>query len=190
MNMANLAKKTAFAVAVASMCLAGAANATLVDPISGTFGTLTAPGTVAFDGAEATSSATVFDVISFSMSNVAASNTATIVSGLNGWGFASFSTSLWSTASESNSGNELAIGTSVNTSPGAWFSIYSFAPLTPDASPYFIHINGVTLDTSTSAVYSGNMTLAPIPEPETYAMMLAGLGLMGFIARRRQSNTR
>jgi hypothetical protein len=26
----------------------------------------------------------------------------------------------------------------------------------------------------------------PIPEPETYAMMLAGLGLMGFMARRRK----
>jgi len=27
--------------------------------------------------------------------------------------------------------------------------------------------------------------VAPVPEPETYAMMLAGLGLMGFVARRR-----
>ena len=27
---------------------------------------------------------------------------------------------------------------------------------------------------------------SPIPEPETYAMMLAGLGLMGFVARRRK----
>lgn len=27
---------------------------------------------------------------------------------------------------------------------------------------------------------------APIPEPETYAMLLAGLGLMGFMARRRR----
>ena len=27
-----------------------------------------------------------------------------------------------------------------------------------------------------------------IPEPETYAMLLAGLGLMGFIAKRRNSN--
>ncbi len=25
-----------------------------------------------------------------------------------------------------------------------------------------------------------------IPEPETYAMMLAGLGLLGFVARRRK----
>jgi hypothetical protein len=28
--------------------------------------------------------------------------------------------------------------------------------------------------------------LAPVPEPETYAMMLAGLGLMGLTARRRR----
>ena len=39
-----------------------------------------------------------------------------------------------------------------------------------------------------------NLTLAqavsaPIPEPETYAMMLAGLGLIGFVARRRKPNT-
>jgi hypothetical protein len=25
-----------------------------------------------------------------------------------------------------------------------------------------------------------------VPEPETYAMLLAGLGLMGFVARRRK----
>jgi hypothetical protein len=29
-------------------------------------------------------------------------------------------------------------------------------------------------------------TAAPIPEPETYAMMMAGLGLLGFLARRRR----
>ncbi|RFP19574.1 PEP-CTERM sorting domain-containing protein [Duganella sp. BJB475] len=28
---------------------------------------------------------------------------------------------------------------------------------------------------------------APVPEPETYAMLLAGLGLMGVVARRRKS---
>jgi hypothetical protein len=27
----------------------------------------------------------------------------------------------------------------------------------------------------------------PVPEPESYALFLAGLGLMGFIARRRTS---
>jgi hypothetical protein len=29
----------------------------------------------------------------------------------------------------------------------------------------------------------------PVPEPETYAMMIAGLGLLGFAARRRKQNT-
>ena len=27
----------------------------------------------------------------------------------------------------------------------------------------------------------------PIPEPETYALMIAGLGVVGFVARRRKS---
>jgi hypothetical protein len=30
---------------------------------------------------------------------------------------------------------------------------------------------------------------APVPEPETYAMMMAGLGMMGFIARRRRKTS-
>jgi PEP-CTERM motif len=30
------------------------------------------------------------------------------------------------------------------------------------------------------------MAVATIPEPETYAMLLAGLGLVGFVARRRK----
>jgi hypothetical protein len=32
----------------------------------------------------------------------------------------------------------------------------------------------------------GELVLAPVPEPETYAMLLAGLGLLGFAARRRK----
>ena len=36
-----------------------------------------------------------------------------------------------------------------------------------------------------SSGFSGGLT-APIPEPETYEMMLAGLGLMDFVARRRK----
>jgi hypothetical protein len=41
--------------------------------------------------------------------------------------------------------------------------------------------------------YNGNynasnwhVAAVPVPEPETYAMLLAGLGLMGFVARRRK----
>jgi hypothetical protein len=31
----------------------------------------------------------------------------------------------------------------------------------------------------------GKVSIAPVPEPETWAMMAAGLGLVGFAARRR-----
>ena len=36
-----------------------------------------------------------------------------------------------------------------------------------------------------SAIYYDNLSLAPVPEPSTYALMLAGLGLIGLAARRR-----
>lgn len=38
------------------------------------------------------------------------------------------------------------------------------------------------------ASYGGNIVATPVPEPETLAMMLAGLGALGFLARRRQNS--
>lgn len=32
-----------------------------------------------------------------------------------------------------------------------------------------------------------NLTLAPVPEPETYAMLVAGLGVIGYLRRRRNA---
>jgi hypothetical protein len=52
--------------------------------------------------------------------------------------------------------------------------------LTPGGS-YWFKLSGY----GEAASYT--VTLAPVPEPETYALLLAGLGLMGAVARRRQS---
>lgn len=44
------------------------------------------------------------------------------------------------------------------------------------------HTVGSNLSISTSL----NLVTTPVPEPETYAMLLAGLGFLGFMARRRK----
>lgn len=46
--------------------------------------------------------------------------------------------------------------------------------------------NGLTWDTS-HLYTDGTITVAAVPEPGTYAMFAAGLGLMGFMVRRRRS---
>jgi hypothetical protein len=40
-----------------------------------------------------------------------------------------------------------------------------------------------------NAINQHGANVAPVPEPETYAMMLAGLGLLGVVARRRKQKS-
>ena len=56
------------------------------------------------------------------------------------------------------------------------------------AGNYYISVQGVVQGAG-GGTYSSdvNLALAPVPEPETYAMMVAGLGLLGFVARRKKN---
>jgi hypothetical protein len=49
---------------------------------------------------------------------------------------------------------------------------------------YTVHVTGMT--NLKNAAYLGTVSASPAPEPETYAMLLAGLGVVGFLARRRR----
>lgn len=54
------------------------------------------------------------------------------------------------------------------------------------AGNYFIDVGGRTNGTQ-GGIYNGAISVTAVPEPETLAMMLAGLGALGFLARRRQN---
>ncbi len=54
---------------------------------------------------------------------------------------------------------------------------------------YYFKIDGAASGPSASS-YAYTASVSPVPEPGSYAMMLAGLGLMGLIATRRNSRER
>lgn len=58
---------------------------------------------------------------------------------------------------------------------------FSLIPGLFDSSDAF-----VAYDTALGFSGAGSMVYAPVPEPEAYALMLAGLGLVGYMARRRK----
>lgn len=65
-------------------------------------------------------------------------------------------------------------------------SSMSFTNVFTPAGTYYLAVAGnVTGGVSLGAAYSGSINVSPIPEPESYAMLLAGLGVMGAIAARR-----
>jgi hypothetical protein len=63
-------------------------------------------------------------------------------------------------------------------------SVVANVPLMPGAS-YFYQLTGTATGISGGA-YSFLASAAPIPEPGTYALMAAGLGVVAFIAARRR----
>jgi hypothetical protein len=69
-------------------------------------------------------------------------------------------------------------GTIIDT--GRW----TFVGIDGDSAPSFVlSLSGVA---SARALYSGELTVTPVPESSSYALMLAGLSAVGFLAIRRR----
>lgn len=60
----------------------------------------------------------------------------------------------------------------------------SSAHAVPDA--YYFLVSG-TLLTNAASSYSGAVSVVAVPEPATYGMLLAGVGMVGLLARRRKN---
>jgi len=76
----------------------------------------------------------------------------------------------------------ISSGTQVN--KGA-MDVWSVSGSNLSAGDYYLLVSG-NMVSNTAASFGGAVMLAPVPEPETYGMMLAGLGVLGFLARRRK----
>lgn len=104
---------------------------------------------------------------------------------------AAFQLAVWEIVNEGsgsymlNNGNFKATGTG-SALAQTWLSELS----TASASNYNANIWAVqSMITSGKGYAQDVVVFAPVPEAQTYAMMLAGLGLIGFSARRRKNLT-
>jgi len=76
------------------------------------------------------------------------------------------------------------LGTPIFTAPGSGDVLRVIYQGELTAGSYFFTVSATPV--STIGVYSYTFTTSAVPEPETYAMLLAGLGIVGMVARRRR----
>ena len=63
---------------------------------------------------------------------------------------------------------------------------FSGGNLDPVAPQLKVNMFGANGDRKIGSMMGAQLPVAAVPEPQTYAMMLGGLGLLGFMARRRK----
>lgn len=66
---------------------------------------------------------------------------------------------------------------------------YALMMQEPIAGPLVMHVYGrVNGMFDASASYAGTINIMPVPEPATYGMLMGGLGILAWLARRRKAD--
>ncbi|MEO3693121.1 FxDxF family PEP-CTERM protein [Roseateles sp. DJS-2-20] len=71
-------------------------------------------------------------------------------------------------------------------SPIAMLPVDEWTPLALASGDYFISVTGTAVKSVLASSYTVSVSAVPVPEPETYALFAAGLGIVGFVASRRR----
>lgn len=145
------------------------------------FGALPTNGTFATLSVQLTGNAGDFfeHYANFTADGDAGSIVALVLNSITGNPFINnFEVEVWN---NTHPGGSLLLGTFSGQNPPG--TVQSLTLLGGIGTQYHLDISGVLAQGATQGQYS--ISLA-VPEPEVYAMLVAGLGLMGFVARRRK----
>ncbi len=175
---------------------------TLLDSIATTITTPTFTGTArsaVYDGPEAGINLNFY----YQFSNTSGAGALDAISRLTAGGFGTLATDVFQSAggfgpfvSGTTSASTVdringTVGFNFGTTGVAAGQSTNVMEIHTDATSYVSHWMGVIDATGGfAAAFAPGLDGAPppIPEPETYALMLAGLGLLGFIGKRRMRN--
>jgi len=157
-------------LAIALACAAATSGAFANDVVTGT----AVVGNTAFFGVTHFDSAPFTDLITFTFSGVVTASASIVTIDLAPGNNIDF-TGAW-------------LGSQALTlSPNGTFETGFITSAGPFNGSVTLKVTGTTdAGNGVFSSYSGTINITPVPEPETYAMMLAGLGALGFLARRRQ----
>lgn len=146
--------------------------------VSGTVLSATEPGSIAPEGT----------VGNFLSAGPTAGTTASLDFG-TGVAYISF---LWGSPDTYNQltvsytgGSKTFVATDLGLTVGA-YAPSQYVQFTADAGSSITGLSFTNVP-SIDAFETANYSVTPVPEPETYALMLGGLGVLGFMARRRRA---
>jgi PEP-CTERM motif len=189
LNLGAINMKLLKSLALAAL-FSTASLSVLADSITN-FGTVTLPSSLSYNQsfASASTGVTFFDDYTFTIPAGSANSVTSSINLDSILGLTNLRARLYagSTHDITNSVPDLISnwGTTVNYSPSVGVTTVVLNPISLAAGTYTLQIKGTVAGLSGGS-YAGVLNIAnPVPEPETYAMFLAGLGLMGFTARRK-----
>jgi len=173
--------KNSMKLAVATAMLAGmsvGANAATTD-----IGVVS-PNPTTFSGTVLGSGVAFSDIFTFSAQGPASFSVVDVPLSVGGLNYDGILTGLSLFSAGANGivggGDDTLLQSSISTDGNSLTLNYD----QPLSGASFVTVTGISNGTA-GAIYAG--AAAAVPEPETYAMLLAGLGLMGAVVRRRSN---